>query len=158
MATDRAYEHHGIPGHPPPPEITDPRPHPEEPKIVPRRLWFGFVSSAICWVTLGCVDLLITWRACIYQEDYGLPSHPTSATVLYLLASLILLAITIAAGITSYRNWRAVSARQAILESPSVERTEFMAVLGVIVSITLGIGIILLALPPFFLSLCWRAR
>ena len=40
----------------------------------------------------------------------------------------------------------------------AVERREFMALLGVIVSVTLGMGIIWLALPPLFLDLCWRAR
>lgn len=158
MATERAYEHHAIPGDPPPTELSDPRPHPREPKIAPGKLWFGFVSSAVCWVTLGCLDLLITWRACIYQEDYGLPSHPTSATVLYLIASIVLFGITVAAGITSYRNWRNISQQREILEAPSVERSEFMAILGVIVAVTLGVGILLLAMPPFFLSLCWRAR
>lgn len=158
MATEGAYEHHAIPAKPAPTELGDPRLQPEEPRVAPRRLWFGFVTSAACWVMLGCLDLLITWRACIYQEDYGLPSHPTSATVLYLLASVLLLVITIAAGVTSYRNWRMVSQQRAMLESPSVERTEFMALVGVIISVTLGIGILLLALPPFFLSLCWRAR
>src|SRR5579875_1919580 len=101
MATRRVPEHHAIPGEPPRTELGDPgtgtenRPH--QPRIEARKLWFGFVTSAVCWTLLGCLDLLITWRACIYQEDYGLPSHPTSATVLYLTASIILLVITIAA-------------------------------------------------------------
>jgi hypothetical protein len=164
MVTDRSAEHHAIPREPAPTELGDPlspanehdRPH--QPRIEPRRLWFGFVASAVCWMLLGCLDLLITWRACIYQEDYGLPSHPTSATVLYLVASFLLLAITIAAGITSYRNWQAISLGRNLLESQATDRSEFMAVLGVIISVTLGAGIVLLALPPFFLSLCWRAR
>jgi hypothetical protein len=156
MDTKRVPEHHAIPGHPPPTELDDPRG--QEPRIENRRLWFGFVTSAVCWTALGCLDILITWRACIYQEDYGLPSHPTSATVLYLTASVLLLALTIAAGVISYRNWQVLSRSHDLLQSPAVERSEFMAVLGVIISITLGVGIVLLALPPFFLSLCWRAR
>jgi hypothetical protein len=51
-----------------------------------------------------------------------------------------------------------LSAQPGILESLAVERKEFMAVIGVIVSITLGMGIVWLALPPFFLDLCWRAK
>jgi hypothetical protein len=162
MATDRAHEHHSIPREPAPTELGDPlsgsSERPQQPRIEPRRLWFGFVTSAMCWVLLGCLDLVITWRACIYQEDYGLPSHPASATALYLIFSLVLLAITIAAGITSYRNWQALALTRPLLESQAVDRSEFMAVLGVIISVTLGAGIVLLALPPFFLSLCWRAR
>ncbi|HEY4010394.1 MAG TPA: hypothetical protein VGM11_09610 [Acidobacteriaceae bacterium] len=153
MDTRRVPEHHAIEPHPP-----STAPGPGQPRVEPRRLWFGFASSAICWIALGILDMLITWRACIYQEEYGLPSHPTSATVLYLTASVLLLAITIAAGITSYRNWQSIAQQRTLLESPAVDRTEFMAVIGVIISITLGVGIVLLALPPLFLSLCWRAR
>lgn len=159
MAAEQRNESHAVPHEPEPAELNDPRPHSGmDSPIRPRPLWFGFVTSAASWVTLGCLDLLITWRACTHQEDYGLPSHPTSATLLYLIATVILLALTISAGVTSYRNWRHVSSQPRILEAPSVERSEFMAVLGVIISITMGVGIVLLALPPFFLSLCWRAR
>jgi hypothetical protein len=33
-----------------------------------------------------------------------------------------------------------------------------MALIGVIVTATLGMGILWLAIPPFFLDICWRAR
>jgi uncharacterized membrane protein YphA (DoxX/SURF4 family) len=79
-------------------------------------------------------------------------------SILFIAISVFLLAVTVAAGFTSYRNWRHLSAQRGILETLAVERKEFMAVLGVIISITLGIGIVWLALPPFFLDLCWRAK
>ena len=75
----------------------------------------------------------------------------------YVVVSLVLLAIAIIAGVISYRNWRAMS-----FESSSglqaVDRSEFMALSGIIISITLGVGIVLLTIPPFVLNLCWRAR
>lgn len=40
----------------------------------------------------------------------------------------------------------------------AVDRSEFMALSGIIISITLGVGIVLLTIPPFVLNLCWRAR
>jgi hypothetical protein len=157
MATDRFADNHSASSRLPA-TAPDDRRASHTPGVGPRKLWFGFVTSTGCWVLLGCLDLLITWRACMYQEEYGLPSHPGGATIFYLTASLLLLVLTIAAGVTSYRNWRSLSLIPNILESQAVERSEFMALLGVIISITLGVGIVLLALPPLFLSLCWRAR
>ncbi|HEX3966936.1 MAG TPA: hypothetical protein VHW70_03130 [Edaphobacter sp.] len=122
------------------------------------RLWFGFVTSAAAWVTLGCLDILIVWRACTAQQGFGIPdSHPL-VRVLIAVVAVILLAITITAGVYSYRNWRSLSLQPYLLDAQAVERREFMALLGVIISVTLGMGIIWLALPPLFLDLCWRAK
>jgi hypothetical protein len=121
-------------------------------------LWFGFAASALPWVALGCLDILITWRACMRQEDFGIPDPHPAVRIVFAVLALILLMITISAGVASYRNWRALSAQPGLLETHAVERREFMALLGVIVSVTLGMGIVWLALPPLFLDLCWRAK
>jgi hypothetical protein len=126
--------------------------------VRPRRLWFGFAASAVSWVTLGCLDILITWRACTHQEDFGIPGAHPAVRITFFVIALALLIVTIAAGFISYRNWRSLSGRDHVLNAEAVERREFMALLGVIVSITLGMGIIWLALPPLFLDICWRAR
>lgn len=126
--------------------------------VPPRRLWFGFATPACAWVTLGCLDILITWRACTFQEGYGIPPEHPAVRVAFAVLALLLFCVTLAAGITSYRNWRSLSARPHILEAAAVDRREFMALLGVIISFTLGMGIVWLSLPPFFLDLCWRAR
>jgi hypothetical protein len=126
--------------------------------VRPRRLWFGFAASAVSWVTLGCLDILITWRACTHQENFGIPSAHPAVRIAFGIIAIGLLIVTIAAGFTSYRNWRSLSTRNHVLETEAVERREFMALLGVIVSVTLGMGIVWLALPPLFLDICWRAR
>lgn len=126
--------------------------------VPPRRLWFGFATSAIAWVMLGCLDLCINWRACTHQEDYGAPAAHPEVRVLISALGLALLIVAVTAGFTSYRNWRALSAHSAILNTDAVERREFMAVLGVIVSVTMGMGILWLSIPPLFLDICWRSR
>jgi hypothetical protein len=123
-----------------------------------RRLWFGFVTAALAWLSLGCLDILVTWRACMHQEQYGIPNSPPDVSILFDLLSFVLLALTVTAGITSYGNWRRLSSQREMLKTDAVERREFMALLGVIVSVTLGMGMVWLALPPLFLDLCWRAR
>lgn len=121
-------------------------------------LWFGFVASAIAWLSLGSLDILVTWRACMHQEQYGIPNGPPDVSVLFDLLAFVLLALTVTAGITSYGSWRRLSSEREMLKTDAVERREFMALLGVIVSVTLGVGMVWLALPPLFLDLCWRAR
>lgn len=126
--------------------------------VAPRRLWFGTATAAVAWLLLGCADLVITWRACMVQEDYGIPTPRPDVRILYFVLALLLLALTIYAGFTSYRTWRYLSAQREMLNSQGVERREFMAIGGVIIAVTMGMGILWLALPPLFLDLCWRAR
>jgi hypothetical protein len=127
-------------------------------RVEPRRLWFGFAGPVSSWVLLGCLDIFITWKACTHQEDFGVPSSDQSATVLYAILTLLLFLVVAAAGVISYRNWRSLSSRRNIIEADAVERREFMALLGVIMSVTLGFSICWFALPPLLLNLCWRAR
>lgn len=126
--------------------------------VRPRSLWFGFAATVLSWVLLGCLDIVITLLACTHQGRFGIPGHHPDASSLFIGISIFLLAISVASGVISYRNWRRLSRQEGILEDPAVERRQFMAVLGVIVSVTLGAGIIWLTLPPFFLDLCWRAK
>jgi hypothetical protein len=92
-------------------------PLPESAPVTPRKLWFGFASSAAAWVALGCLDLLITWRACMTQEDYGIPTPRPEVRMLYFVLALVLLALTISAGVTSYRNWRRLSTQSGLLDT-----------------------------------------
>jgi len=127
------------------------------PEISPRRLWFGCAASAIAWVSLGCIDILINWRACMRQEDYGIPNPHPGARILIGIVALVLLVIALTAGAISYNNWRRLSTNP-LLGSEAVESRQFVALLGVIITVTLGMGILWLAIPPFFLDICWRAR
>lgn len=137
----------------------DQSPSGREGKPVPRRrLWFGTATAAAAWVLLGCADIVITWRSCMVQEDYGIPAPRPDVRMLYFVVALALLAVTVSAGFTSYRTWRYLSLQRAMLHSHGVERREFMAIGGVIIAVTMGMGILWLALPPLFLDLCWRAR
>ena len=125
--------------------------------VTPRRLWTGLLTTAVSWVALGCIDILINWRACTHQEDYGIPPAQPAARILIGAFALLFLVLSVAAGFTSYSNWRHLSS-QALLEAAAVERHQFMAFIGIVITVTLGVGIVLLAIPPLFLDICWRAR
>jgi len=49
-----------------------------------------------------------------------------------------LLAVAIAAGLTSFRNWRSLSEKQSFVDAEGRGREEFMAIAGVFISASLG--------------------
>jgi hypothetical protein len=123
-----------------------------------RSLWFGFAGS-LAWGGLGVADILVTWQACgLHDASYGVPmSHP-GARAMYVVLSVLSLLIAIAAGFTSWRTWSLLSGHRRIVRAEGYERREFMALMGFFMSITLGMGIVWLTLPPLLLQLCGRAR
>lgn len=127
--------------------------------VVPsRRLWFGLVTAAAAWVSVGIGDLLVEWRTCMrYGSPMPPPGHDLGRGLAFGLA-LVLLIIAITAGITSYRNWRRLSQEGQLVEALGTERPEFMALMGVFVSVTLGMGILWLSLPPLIITVCQRAK
>lgn len=121
-------------------------------------LWFGLMAAAVAWVLLGCIDILITWRACVHQEQYGNASTHPAARVIYIGVAVSLFIVVLIAGTLSYRNWRAISSQRQILEASATDRREFMALLGVFVSVTLGVGVLWLSIPPLVIEFCLRAK
>lgn len=126
--------------------------------VRPVRLWFGFATAAFTWIALGCLDIFITFAVCGRDDQFGIPGNHADMRIVSFALAVFLLAVAFSAGVISYRNWRDLSADQSLLETQAVDRREFMAFLGVVVSITLGMGIIWLALPPLFVESCWRAK
>jgi hypothetical protein len=127
--------------------------------VIPqRRLWFGLAASALAWVSLGGIDILITWRTCADGQPFGATALHPIARPLYIGAAVILFSIVLVAGRTSYRNWRALAGECGLIETLATDRQEFMAILGVFVSFTLGIGIIWLTVPLFLVQFCMRAK
>jgi hypothetical protein len=121
-------------------------------------LWFGLTAAAIAWVLLGFIDILITWRACVHQEQYGNASTHPDARVLYIVVAVSLFIVVLIAGTLSYRNWRTISSQRQLLEATATDRREFMALLGVFVSVTLGVGVLWLSIPPLVIELCLRSK
>jgi hypothetical protein len=121
-------------------------------------LWFGFSAAALCWVGLGIADVLITWRECLHQEQFGGASSHSGLLSLNIFIFFALLAIAIVAGFVSYRNWRRLSGEVKLRNAEGTGSREYLALIGVFISITLGIGMIWLGIPLLFLSLCVRIR
>ena len=86
-------------------------------------------------------------------------AHPGAARSLRCRRGCFCFIVVFAAGITSYRNWRMILRSNAkFSNATATDRREFMALLGVFVSITLGMGVLWLSIPPLVIELCMRAR
>ena len=123
-----------------------------------RRLWFQVAGPGVAWFALGLTDLLITWRACVHEEQFGGPSSHPGARVLYFVMWFLLAGLALLAGTMSYRSWRMLSRVDDLLCSEGRERKEFMSQAGFFISLTLGMGILWLSLPLFLIEMCARAR
>jgi hypothetical protein len=102
--------------------------------------------------------MFITWRACLHQESSGGPSNHPAAQILYFLSGFLLLAVAVSAGAWSYRKWNALSGAISLLRAEGRDREEFMALAGLFLSFTLGVGIVWLCVPLFLIQMCLRIR
>jgi hypothetical protein len=123
-----------------------------------RRLWFQVAASGVAWFGLSLADIVITWRACVHEEQFGGPSSHPGARVLYFVMWFVLFGLALLAGTMSYRSWRALSGASDLLYAEGRERKEFMSQAGFFISLTLGIGILWLAVPLFLIAMCARTR
>jgi hypothetical protein len=126
--------------------------------VAPGRLWFGVAASAAAWFVLGLTDILLTWAACLHREQLGGANGHPGILLPTILITIVLFATIVASGVVSYRNWRQLSADADLERAEGRGREEFMALLGVFVSLTLGFSVLWLALPLFILDLCVRTR
>ena len=127
-------------------------------EVRPRKLWFGLSAAFFCWFLLGIAEMFITWRACLHQENLGNAVSHSGATAASFIVTFFLIGVAAAAGFVSYMNWRRLSQQPKFIEAEGRGRPEFMALIGVIVSFTLGVGMVWMGLPLFILRLCARVR
>lgn len=121
------------------------------------RVWYAFGASAAAWLLAGATDAIITWEACTGHEVGGVFS-PLGQRWLLGCVTLGLLAAAVVAGVLAIRNWRRLGVGQSMLRAEASGRKEFQALVGLIVSVTLGVGLVWFSLPIFLISNCVRVR
>ncbi|HUK49296.1 MAG TPA: hypothetical protein VLW06_16955 [Terriglobales bacterium] len=131
-------------------------PGPED--VSPKRLWFGFSGAALAWILAGFLDATLAWFACIGGEGGSPVFSTTGMRILLGFISFGLLAMATAGGLISFSNWRKLSRSESFIEAEGRGRKQFMALLGVVISITLGVGIIWFSIPVYLLGICVRGR
>lgn len=127
-------------------------------RISPRRLWFGFTGAAASWIVAGILNALLAWQACMGGEAGSFIFTQTGIRIVLGVITIGLLATGAAAGFISYRNWRELSDKSDILAAEGRGREEFMALFGLVVSVSLGMGMIWFAIPIYIIRMCVRAH
>lgn len=133
--------------------------NPETLQLVPaKRLWFGFAGSAIAWVLAGFLDVVLAWHACLGGDTGSLIFTQTRIRIVLSVITLGLLAVAAASGVISFRNWQALSRKRDFVSAEGRGRQEFMAIVGVIVAASLGMGIVWFAIPIYIIGMCVRTH
>lgn len=102
--------------------------------------------------------MFITWRACMHNEELGNSSSHPSSTAAAFVVTFLLIGVAASAGFLSYLNWRRLSGGSSLVDAEGRGSSEFIALLGIFVSFTLGIGMVWMGLPLFIIHLCARTR
>ncbi len=74
------------------------------------------------------------------------------------MIAIALICLAVIAGASSYRKWKTVSERTALLQAEGRERRQFIALAGLFMSLTLGFGMLWFCLPLFIIQICLRVR
>lgn len=126
--------------------------------VRPVRVWLGVAVSGACWFLVGIAEMFIMWRACMHNEQLGNASSHPAATAASFVVSFVLIGAVAAAGYLSYREWRRLSTQRSLLEAEGRGHHEYLALIGIFFSVTLGVGMVWMSLPLFFIRLCARMR
>jgi len=128
------------------------------PIVSRKRQWFALWGPAAAWIVLFFANIVITWQACLHHEQLGGASSHDGLLILNMIVFLALLATAITAGILAYRAWRMRAGPGSFIYAEAEDRHEYMAMIGVLMTVTMGIGILWLGLPLWIISLCVRTR
>lgn len=128
------------------------------PTVSRKREWFALWGPAAAWVVLFSVNIVITWQACLHHEQLGGASSHDRLLILNMVVFLVLLATTVLAGVLAYRAWRQRAGAGSFIHAEAEDRHEYMAMIGVLMTVTMGLGTIWLGLPLWLVSLCVRTR
>lgn len=128
------------------------------PQISEPRLWFGLATAFFAWHLLGTAEMFITWRAGLHAEAFGNAVSSPAAYAASFAVTGFLLGISVLAGYVSYRNWRQLAPEPSIYEAEGRNRREYMALLGVLATVILGIAMIWMLIPLFILRYGARVR
>ncbi len=127
-------------------------------RLPQKRLWFGTAAGAAAWALQGFTCFLISTQACKYGAGRLGPLGGPGVRILIGAVTLVFLAITVIGGMTSYRNWKAISEQRSLTHAEALNREAFMSLIGVFLSVTFVIAIIWAGLTPIFENVCINAR
>lgn len=123
-----------------------------------RRMWFGAAGAAVAWIVAEFINVLLSGQGCSRALAAALVVTPLWLRIGLGIITIALLGASIAAGIISYRTWRGLARNADLVAAEGHSRQEFVALVGLFVSATLGLGIFWFVLPIYIIRMCVRAH
>lgn len=106
-------------------------------------LWAGLLTPPVAWSLQVQAAYLMVYVSCAARANF--PYH---------LASLACLALSMAGGLLSWRNWRRAGADVPDEEGGPLARSRFLALLGVLAGLLFSVVIVAQWVPGFILPPC----
>ncbi len=129
------------------------------PETPSRALFFGVAGAAAAWVIALFVNVVVSGPGCSRAVTAYLAVTPLWMRIVLGAVTGFLLAVAIAAGLVCYRVWRRLTSNQAsLVEAEGHSRQEYVALFGLFVSISLGLGLVWFVLPIYIIRICTRAH
>ncbi len=131
---------------------------PVVPFVSPRKLWFGMTAAVTAFALDGFLGFVISWRTCfIGHGNFGALSLDG---VRWLLVGITtgLFVLSAGGGYMSYQHWRYITRSKPITRSESEGTGEFIAMLGVLCSLFMTVGIVWISIPLIMISICERGH
>ncbi len=119
-----------------------------------KRGWFGLLLAPAAWTLVEGLGYVLSARECAPSAS----AHATRIRVTQLLVCAIGLVAAIVGLRIALAHQRALGALDATGESPTRERSRFVAASGVLVSALFIGGILLFALSAIVTNVCERAH
>ena len=133
--------------------------HPTETYRVPSsRLWFGVSAAAIAWAIQELLSVVIASLACDNGAYVWTRLSVGGVRALLAVITLGLLAVTVTAGFTSFRNWRSLSAQRQLSKARRAQPGGVEGAHRVFVSAVFAAGILWAGIPLIMIDLCRSAR
>jgi hypothetical protein len=122
-----------------------------------KRLWILLALAPLVWMAQGTVGWYLTGRACPADAR---PISLDIARALIVAITLAALACTVGALVSAGRTLRSLSAPAGpqTASRPLTERSRFLAVVGMLVGVTLTLGLVFAGLPAAIFHACGEAR
>jgi hypothetical protein len=130
-----------------------------------QRLWLGVLAAPVAWLILELLGYYLASRGC--DPALGVPlAGPRRPAVVQVIVCVVGLGAALYGLLVAIGNWRAVQPQPSSNDDATADlerqaawgRAHFMAFSGILASGLFGLGIVLFALPPFFINACSQAR
>jgi hypothetical protein len=132
--------------------------HDRTQRIPPGRLWFGAAGAAVAWAIQGFTCFEIAVQACAGGTGSWGPLSGLGVRLLIGFLSLGFIAVAVAAGFVSYRNWIRLAESRHLKQDEGLGREDYMALVGMFTSLACVVGLIWAGVPPIFFDVCNTIR